>query len=115
MPGLAEAFSLVLDPYVILVLLLASVFGLVVGALPGLTATMATALLVPLTFFMEPVPAIGAIIAASAMAIFAGDISGTLLRIPGTPASAAYVEDAYRLTGRGQAELALGVLQPLLY
>jgi TctA family transporter len=94
---------------VILVLLLASVFGLIVGALPGLTATMATALLVPLTFFMEPVPAIGAIIAASAMAIFAGDISGTLLRIPGTPASAAYVEDAYRMTGKGEAELALGV------
>jgi TctA family transporter len=109
MPGLAEAFWLVLDPYVILVLLLASVFGLIVGALPGLTATMATALLVPLTFFMEPVPAIGAIIAASAMAIFAGDISGTLLRIPGTPASAAYVEDAYKMTGKGQAELALGV------
>jgi TctA family transporter len=108
MPGLAEAFSLVLDPYVILVLLLASVFGLIVGALPGLTATMAIALLVPITFFMEPIPAIGAIIAASAMAIFAGDISGTLLRIPGTPASAAYVEDAHRMTRQGQAELALG-------
>ncbi len=109
MPALEQAFWLVADPYVILVLLLASVFGLIVGALPGLTATMATALLVPITFFMEPVPAIGAIIAASAMAIFAGDISGTLLRIPGTPASAAYVEDAYRMTGKGQAELALGV------
>jgi TctA family transporter len=107
-PGLEEALWLVFDPYVILVLLLASVFGLVVGALPGLTATMATALLVPITFFMEPVPAIGAIVAASAMAIFSGDISGTLLRIPGTPASAAYVEDAFRLTGKGQAELALG-------
>jgi len=58
---------------------------------------------------MDPVPAIGAIIAASAMAIFAGDISGTLLRIPGTPASAAYVEDTYKMTGKGQAELALGV------
>jgi TctA family transporter len=43
------------------------------------------------------------------MAIFAGDISGTLLRIPGTPASAAYVEDAYKMTGKGQAELALGI------
>jgi TctA family transporter len=109
MPGLQEAFSLVLDPYVILVLLLSSVFGLIVGALPGLTATMAVALLVPITFFMEPVPAIGAIIAASAMAIFSGDISGTLLRIPGTPASAAYVEDSYKMTGKGQAELALGI------
>jgi TctA family transporter len=108
MPALEEALLLVFDPYVIAVILLSSLFGLVVGALPGLTATMATALLVPITFFMEPVPAIGAIIAASAMAIFAGDISGTLLRIPGTPASAAYVEDAYRMTGKGQAELALG-------
>jgi putative tricarboxylic transport membrane protein len=109
MAAVEQALLLVLDPYVIGVILLASVFGLVVGALPGLTATMATALLVPITFFMDPVPAIGAIIGASAMAIFAGDISGTLLRIPGTPASAAYVEDAYRMTGKGQAELALGV------
>jgi putative tricarboxylic transport membrane protein len=108
MSPVEQALLLVLDPYVILVLLLSSLFGLIVGALPGLTATMATALLVPITFFMEPVPAIGAIIAASAMAIFAGDISGTLLRIPGTPASAAYVEDTYRMTGKGQAELALG-------
>jgi TctA family transporter len=107
--GLEEAFWLVSDPYVIAVLLVSSLFGLVVGALPGLTATMAVALLVPITFFMEPVPAIGAIITASAMAIFAGDISGTLLRIPGTPASAAYVEDAYRMTRKGRAELALGV------
>ncbi len=103
------ALGLVFDPYVLLVLTLAAVFGLVVGALPGLTATMATALLVPITFFMDPVPAIGAIVTASAMAIFAGDISGALLRIPGTPASAAYVEDAYRMTRAGQAELALGV------
>jgi putative tricarboxylic transport membrane protein len=106
---IGTAFGLVFDPYVIAVILLASVFGLFVGALPGLTATMATALLVPITFFMEPVPAIGAIVAAVAMAIFAGDISGTLLRIPGTPASAAYVEDAYRMTRKGQAELALGI------
>ena len=47
-----------------------------VGAMPGLTATMATALLVPVTFFMPPVPALGAIVTATAMAIFAGDIPG---------------------------------------
>ncbi|HEX6144913.1 MAG TPA: tripartite tricarboxylate transporter permease [Geminicoccaceae bacterium] len=107
--GFETALGLVFDPYVLLVILLAALFGLFVGALPGLTATMATALLVPITFFMDPVPAIGAIVAAVAMAIFAGDISGTLLRIPGTPASAAYVEDAHRMTRKGQAELALGL------
>jgi TctA family transporter len=109
MPAFEAALGLIFDPAVLLVLLVAAVFGLIVGALPGLTATMATALLVPITFFMEPVPAIAAIVTTSAMAIFAGDISGTLLRIPGTPASAAYVEDAFKMSRQGRAELALGI------
>jgi TctA family transporter len=108
MSPIEAAVWLVLDPYVLMVIMASALFGLFVGCLPGLTATMATALLVPITFFMEPVPAIAAIVTAVAMAIFAGDISGALLRIPGTPASAAYVEDAYKMTGKGQAELALG-------
>ena len=86
----------------------ASLFGLFVGAVPGLTATMATALLVPVTFFMAPIPAIAAIVTATAMAIFSGDIPGCLLRMPGTPASAAYTDEAYAMTKKGQAELALG-------
>jgi putative tricarboxylic transport membrane protein len=108
MEVMIQAFALVAVPNVLLTVLVASMFGLFVGAIPGLTATMATAMLVPLTFFMEPVAAVGAIVACSAMAIFAGDIPGALLRIPGTPASAAYVEDTYRLTMKGQAELGLG-------
>jgi TctA family transporter len=52
----AQAFAMVFDPYNIFVMLAASLFGLFVGAVPGLTATMATALLVPVTFFMAPVP-----------------------------------------------------------
>ncbi len=108
MDALALAFGLVFDPYVLLVILLSALFGLFVGAIPGLTATMATALLVPVTFFMPPVPAVAAIVTATAMAIFSGDIPSALLRMPGTPASAAYTDEAYLLTKRGQAELALG-------
>jgi putative tricarboxylic transport membrane protein len=104
----AQAFTLVLDPYNIVVMLAASLFGLFVGAVPGLTATMATALLVPVTFFMAPIPAIAAIVTATAMAIFSGDIPGCLMRMPGTPASAAYTDEAYAMTKKGQAELALG-------
>src|SRR5512137_3122223 len=92
----------------IVVMLAASVFGLFVGAVPGLTATMATALLVPVTFFMPPIPAIAAIVTATAMAIFSGDIPGCLMRMPGTPASAAYTDEAYAMTKKGQAEIALG-------
>ena len=103
-----QAFSLVFEPYNMAVMLAASLFGLFVGAVPGLTATMATALLVPVTFFMAPIPAIAAIVTATAMAIFSGDIPGCLLRMPGTPASAAYTDEAYAMTRKGQAELALG-------
>ena len=105
---LLQAFWLVFDPYVLLVILCSAIFGLFVGAIPGLSATMATALLVPITFFMPPVPAIAAIVTATAMAIFSGDIPGALLRIPGTPASAAYTDEAYQMTLKGQAEIALG-------
>src|SRR5438034_3332880 len=104
----AQAFALVLDPYNIVVMLAASLFGLFVGAVPGLTATMATALLVPVTFFMAPIPAIAAIVTATAMAIFSGDIPGCLMRMPGTPASAAYTDEAYAMAKKGQAEIALG-------
>lgn len=102
------ALGLVFDPPVLGVILLAAVFGMFVGAMPGLTATMATALLVPVTFFMDPVPALGAIVTATAMAIFAGDIPGAMLRMPGTPASAAYADESYMMTRRGMLDLALG-------
>ena len=102
------AFTLVFQPYVLGVMLMAAIFGLFVGSIPGLTATMATALLIPFTFFMDPVPAIAVIVTTVAMAIFAGDIPGALLRIPGTPASAAYCDEAHALTRQGKAELALG-------
>ncbi|MGP5717899.1 tripartite tricarboxylate transporter permease [Brachybacterium tyrofermentans] len=104
-----SALELVADPTTILVMILAALFGLVIGSLPGMTATLAAALLVPFTFFLDPVPAIAAIITMSAMAIFAGDVPSALLRIPGTPSSAAYTEDAFALTRNGKGALGLGV------
>ncbi|MEP6557139.1 MAG: tripartite tricarboxylate transporter permease, partial [Burkholderiales bacterium] len=100
---------MVARPDTLLAMLFAGAFGMFVGAVPGLTATMATALLVPITFFLDPVPAVAAIVTATAMAIFAGDIPGALLRIPGTPASAAYVDESYAMTKKGHGETALGI------
>jgi putative tricarboxylic transport membrane protein len=108
MNAFLEAIRLVAAPDVVIAIVAASVYGLVIGCLPGLSATMATALLVPVTFYLSPIAAVATIIAASAMAIFSGDIPGCLLRIPGTPASAAYTDEAYAMTRKGQAELALG-------
>src|SRR5512143_2209550 len=106
--SLWTALGMLADPTVWGVIFLASVYGLFVGAMPGLTATMAAALLVPFTFFMDPLPALVAIVTMEAMAIFAGDIPAALVRIPGTPSSAAYTDDSYELTKQGKAELVLG-------
>jgi TctA family transporter len=103
------ALGIVFQPAVLLAILGGAVYGLFIGAIPGLTATMATALLVPLTFYMDPIPAIAIIVSTTAVAITAGDIPGALMRIPGTPASAAYVEESYSMTLKGRAETALSI------
>lgn len=109
MNDILTALDLVFSVDVLATIVVASLLGMTIGAIPGLTAVMGVALLIPITFFMDPVPAIAAIAALAAMAIFAGDIPGALVRIPGTPASAAYVDDAYALTKQGYPERALGL------
>jgi putative tricarboxylic transport membrane protein len=107
MQDILTAVDLVFRVEVIAVILAASVFGIFAGAMPGISATVAVALLVPITFFMEPVAALAAIATAVAMAIFAGDLPGALLRIPGMPASAAYAEESHEMTLKGQGGTAL--------
>lgn len=98
-----------IDFNAIIAIFAAGLFGLFVGAIPGLTATMAVALMVPFTFFMDPIPALALMISVGASSIYAGDIPGALLRIPGTPASAAYVDDSYLLVKQGKVNRVLGL------
>jgi TctA family transporter len=106
---LGEAFLQLMTPQVLLIMLGAGVYGLTMGAIPGLSASMAVALVIPIAFFLDPVPALAGVMTLAAMAIFAGDLPGALLRIPGTPASAAYVDDSYLMVRKGQGGLALGL------
>lgn len=99
--------SAVFDGRIVLTIFLCTLYGSFVGAMPGLTATMAVALLVPFTYYMDPIQAVAAIISTTTTAIFAGDIAGALLKMPGTPASAAYVQDAHTLAQRGKARTTL--------
>ncbi|MEZ5844313.1 MAG: tripartite tricarboxylate transporter permease [Hyphomicrobiaceae bacterium] len=109
MDAILKALSIIASADVLAVVVGASMLGILIGCVPGLTAVMGVALLVPFTFFMEPVPAIAAIVALAATAIFAGDIPAALVRIPGTPASAAYADECYKLTQRGEPWRGLGV------
>ena len=99
----------ILKPAVLLPWLLGMVFGVFVGATPGLTATMAVALIVPISFYLEPNAGLALIIGVSFTAIFAGDIPATYLRIPGTPASAAATLDGNEMAKHGQGGLALAI------
>lgn len=83
--------------------------GISIGALPGLTATMGVALVLPLTFGMDPIPGILLLIGVYVGAIYGGSISAILLRTPGTPAAAATVLDGYEFSKRGESGRALGI------
>jgi TctA family transporter len=93
----------------LLALLLGGLYGAFFGAIPGLTATLAVALFIPVAFFLDPLVALPAIVAISAVAIFAGDVGSAVARIPGTPASAAYVEELHLLAHRKGPVYSLGL------
>lgn len=82
--------------------------GIIVGALPGLSATMGVALLVPLSFGMSPIHALLLLIGIYCGAVFGGSISAILIRTPGTPAACATIFDGYPMAVRGEAGKALG-------
>lgn len=105
----SEVFSQIMDPMLLLYLFLGVAGGIFAGALPGLTATMSVALVLPLTFGMPPAAGILLLIGVYKGAIKGSAIPSILLKTPGTPASAATVMDGYEFAKRGEAGRALGI------
>lgn len=107
-----DAFLALFTPENISFLFIGTALGIVVGAIPGLTATMLIALTLPLTFHMDPVSAVTLLIGQYVGGISGGLIMAILLRMPGTPASIVTTFDGYPLAQKGFAEraLALGIM-----
>ncbi|WP_375748972.1 tripartite tricarboxylate transporter permease [Vibrio sp. HN007] len=103
--GLSTTFSFAVLP----VLFFGVLGGIILGALPGLTATMGVAILLPFTFGMDSTPALVMLIGVYIGGIYGGSIAAILLKTPGTPASAATVLDGYSLSSKGQAARALSI------
>ncbi len=108
----AQAFGLM----TLFIMVLATFGGLVVGAMPGLTSTMAVALLVPVTYGMTVEMGLIVLVSVYIGSISGGLVAAALLNIPGTPASVATTFDAYPMTQRGEAgkALAIGVFASFL-
>lgn len=95
--------------YNILLMSVGVFYGLVFGSIPGLSSSVAVALIIPLTFGLESATAINLLIAVYVGGVSGGLISAILLRIPGTPSSIITVIDGYPLAQQGHAGKALGV------
>lgn len=97
------------DPMLLGWVFLAALVGMVVGAIPGLTASAAIAMLLPLTFYMEPLSALAFLYVIGKSGRYGGSIAAILFNTPGTAASAATQIDGYPLARRGQATKAMKV------
>lgn len=106
---IAAGFAVVLHPFTLLVTFFGVAAGFLVGALPGLTATMAVALLVPVTYGFEVGRALALLLSVYVGAVSGGLVSAILINTPGTPASIATTFDGYAMTRQGRAGKALGL------
>ena len=107
--GLIHALPGVFAWQNVLAMMIGVVSGIVIGAMPGLSATMGIALLIPLTFGMEPLVALALMAGIYNGAMYGGAIPAILLRIPGTPAAVATTFDGHPMAQRGDAARALQI------
>ncbi|GAA2033605.1 tripartite tricarboxylate transporter permease [Yaniella flava] len=98
-----------LDPTILILTPIGVLLGALIGAVPGLSATVGIAIFLPFTFALDPLAGLVLLLGIYNGACYAGSIPAILLRTPGTPASAATVIDGYSMTKKGQAGRALSI------
>ncbi|MDA1017965.1 MAG: tripartite tricarboxylate transporter permease [Planctomycetota bacterium] len=106
---LSAAIQYVFTPAPLLLMMLGTALGIIVGAIPGLTGAMLISLTLPLTFTMPYGEAMVLLVSMYVGSISGGLITATLLRMPGTPASMMTTLDGYPLAKSGQPGRALGL------
>ena len=106
---LTQTFLTIFTTDVFFYCILGVVAGMVIGTLPGLSATMGIAILTPLTFWLEPAQGMAVLLGIYNSAIWAGGISAILINTPGTPASIAQTFDGYYMVSQGKVKKALNM------
>lgn len=106
---LVTGFGIVLQPATFMFILGGTCLGVVFGAMPGVSSSMAVALALPFAYSMKPVVAIAFLVSVYCAAITGGGVTAILFKIPGTPSNAPTTFDGYPMAQRGEAGKALGV------
>lgn len=102
------AFGALLSPFTLAIIFTGTLFGVIVGALPGLGSVIAVTMVLPFTFTMPQIPSIALLLGVYCGSVYGGSISAILINTPGTPASAATCFDGYPMVRQGKADAALG-------
>ena len=105
---LVTGFSIVFAPATFLFIVGGTIIGVIFGAMPGVSASMAVALALPFAYAMKPIVAIAFLVSVYCASITGGGITAILFKIPGTPSSAPTTFDGYPMAQRGEAGKALG-------
>mgnify|MGYP001386551953 CR=1 FL=1 len=103
------AMSVLSDPLTLGFIILGVFVGIIFGAVPGLTATLALIMFLPVTYTMTPVQGLSTLVALYVGGISGGLVAAILLNIPGTPSSIATTFDGTPMAAKGEAGKALGV------
>lgn len=101
--GLISSF----EPMTLLMMLIGSVGGIVIGAIPGMSGSMGIILLLPLIYQLDVIPSMVVLATMFCGSMYGGSVSAILLRTPGTPSASATVLDGYPMAQKGQAGKAL--------
>lgn len=109
MENVIHGMAILADPFALSLILAGTIGGVVIGALPGLSSTMAVALLLPFTVTLPTIPAIAMLSALYCAGTYGGSITAILINSPGTPAASATAFDGYPLAVKGEAGRALGM------
>ena len=105
--ALGKGFSIAFTVSNIIGVSIGVLLGIILGAIPGLTGTMAIALLIPITYYMDPVLSISLLMGCYKGSVYGGSVSAILLNTPGTPEAAATAFDGYPMTLHGRPKKAL--------
>ena len=106
---IASSFGQVFTPSTLLYTFIGATGGILIGAIPGLTATMGIALLVPFTYGLDFIPGVAMLLGIFCGGMYGGSIAAILIHTPGTPAAAATVLDGYPMGQKGEPGRALTI------
>ncbi|WP_112322853.1 tripartite tricarboxylate transporter permease [Oceanibium sediminis] len=108
MENILSAAQQLMSPAALAAIVLGTVYGTIVGALPGLGSVIAITIVLPFTYSMDAIPSIALVLAIYCSSVYGGSLSAILINTPGTPQSAATLLDGYPMTRKGRAAEAIG-------